>query len=296
MASSRSFIWLTAWLVLGCGGQVELGSEESASPGLESQTQGGAASQPGAPTSGSSPTTEETTTVPTVDPSPSDPVTTTDPSTPTNPTNPSQGPVCSTQLHQGEGTYYAWADGGGNCSFPPTPDDFKVAAMNQIDYADAAACGACAAVKGPKGSITVRIVDRCPECKPGDLDFSIRAFTAIADQSAGRVRIEWTYVPCDHQGPIRFMFKEGSSQYWTAIQVRNHLNAVKSLEIKGPGGQYTQLRRENYNYFVAQGGLGQGPFDFRVTDTYGSVLEEEGIALRPGQEVPGQNQFPACTP
>jgi expansin (peptidoglycan-binding protein) len=79
------------------------------------------------------------------------------------------GPTCppaAAPMHTGEGTYYTFADGSGNCMFPATPNDLDIGAMNQTDYADSAACGMCAQVTGPDGSITIRIVDRCPECKP----------------------------------------------------------------------------------------------------------------------------------
>src|SRR5688572_22311008 len=33
-------------------------------------------------------------------------------------------------IHTGEATYYTEADGGGNCSFDPTPQDLMVGAMN----------------------------------------------------------------------------------------------------------------------------------------------------------------------
>src|SRR5436190_1219322 len=71
----------------------------------------------------------------------------------------------------GEGTYYD-ADGTGNCSFDASPNDLMVAAMNDADYHTAAWCGACVAVTGPAGTVTVRVVDRCPGCASGDLDLS----------------------------------------------------------------------------------------------------------------------------
>ena len=71
----------------------------------------------------------------------------------------------------GEGTYYN-ADGTGNCSFDPSPEDLMVAAMNHADYDNAALCGAFIEVIGPKGRVVVRIVDRCPECARGDVDMS----------------------------------------------------------------------------------------------------------------------------
>ncbi|KAJ1927644.1 hypothetical protein IWQ60_002747 [Tieghemiomyces parasiticus] len=54
-------------------------------------------------------------------------------------------------------------------------------------------CGQKALVTGPKGSVTVTIVDKCPPCKSGDLDLSVGAFDQIADQAAGRVPVRWTW-------------------------------------------------------------------------------------------------------
>src|SRR6266545_5000165 len=166
----------------------------------------------------------------------------------------------------GEATYYD-ADGTGNCSFDPSPADPMVAAMNQVDYEGSGACGACAAIDGPQGSVTVRIVDRCPECPRGDIDLGPDAFARIARLSAGRVAITWRYVPCDVDGPVRYRFKEGSNPFWTAIQVRNHRHAVASLEARPAGGDWRPLARETYNYFVQADGLGEGPLDLRVTCT-----------------------------
>jgi expansin len=194
--------------------------------------------------------------------------------------------------HSGEGTYYA-ADGSGNCSFDPSPDDLMVAAMNDPDYAGSAVCGACAAVDGPDGSVTVRIVDRCPECAQGDLDLSQEAFERIAPISAGRVAITWRFVPCDLAGPVRYHFKDGSNAFWTAIQLRNHRHAIASLEAD-IGGSWRGIPRESYNYFVDVAGLGEGPYHLRVTDVHGQVLEDSGIPLGDDTEVEGAAQFPAC--
>ena len=54
------------------------------------------------------------------------------------------------------------------------------------------------------------------------------------------------------------------------------------------------MNRESYNYFVEPSGMGQGPYTFRVTDVYGNVLEDSGIAHVEAGEVPGAAQFPAC--
>ena len=46
------------------------------------------------------------------------------------------GPPSGGAIHTGEATYYNEADGGGNCSFDPTPQDLMVGAMNHTDYAE----------------------------------------------------------------------------------------------------------------------------------------------------------------
>jgi len=169
-----------------------------------------------------------------------------------------------------------------------------VAAMNQEDYAESAACGTCTRIEGPNGVVTVRIVDRCPECAPGDIDMSPQAFEQIAEIAQGRVPITWTYVPCEVEGPIRYQFKEGSNQWWSAVQIRNHRHAIATLEYRDEGGEYRDVPRLNYNYFVEDAGMGPGPYDFRVTDVYGQRLEDTGIEFVENGEVEGSGQLPPC--
>jgi expansin (peptidoglycan-binding protein) len=195
--------------------------------------------------------------------------------------------------HSGEATYYVEADGSGNCSFDPTPDDLLVGAMNHTDYADAAACGTCAHIVGPRGEVTVRIVDRCPECAPGDIDLSPEAFDRIAERAAGRVPITWRYVPCDVAGPIRYRFQPDSSRWWVAVQIRDHRYAIATLEAR-IDDTWAVLSRETWNYFVFPAGDRPGPYDFRVTDVHGHVLEDDGIPLTPGAGTAGAAQFPSC--
>ncbi|RPA82338.1 hypothetical protein BJ508DRAFT_361279 [Ascobolus immersus RN42] len=46
-----------------------------------------------------------------------------------------------------------------------------------------------------RAGVTITVVDRCPVCKENDLDLSPGAWNAIgADEDAGRVEIEWTFV------------------------------------------------------------------------------------------------------
>jgi expansin (peptidoglycan-binding protein) len=202
--------------------------------------------------------------------------------------------ACSSEADRtGEATFYDFADGSGNCMFDASPDDLRVAAMNHDDYLESGVCGACAHLVGPSGEVTVRIVDQCPDCPKGNIDLSPSAFDEIAKRELGRVPITWQYVECGVSGPLRYRFKEGSNQWWTAVQVRNHRYAIAKLEVK-KNGAFVAVARENYNYFVDGGGMGPGPYTFRLTDVYGHTIEDTGIEHREAQEVEGEAQFPVC--
>jgi expansin (peptidoglycan-binding protein) len=196
--------------------------------------------------------------------------------------------------HSGEATYYQGANGTGNCGFDATPDDLMLGAMNHVDYANSAVCGGCVRLTGPNATITIRMVDQCPECPAGNIDLSPEAFALIADLSLGRVPITWQYVSCGLAGPIRYHFKEGSNQWWTAVQIRSHRNRIATLEYRADDGAYRSVARESYNYFVEAAGMGPGPYAFRVTDVYGHVLEDTGVPFIEAGDSPGAGQFPAC--
>lgn len=202
--------------------------------------------------------------------------------------------TCEAPLeHTGEGTFYD-ADGTGNCGFDPSPEDLRVAAINNKDYAGSAACGACARVSGPLGEITVRIVDRCPECPEGDLDLSREAFAEIANPEDGRVPITWRFVPCEVTGPIIYHFKEGSNPFFTAVQIRNHRHPIATFEALDGDGVFRVIERVDFNFFIEEAGLGPGPYTFRVTDVFGQVLEDTDIPFIEAGEVAGAAQFPSC--
>ena len=206
------------------------------------------------------------------------------------------GATCSATptVHTGEGTYYTFADGSGNCMLPATPDDLDIGAMNHDDYAGSAACGRCAHVTGAKGELLIRIVDQCPECPAGNIDFSPSAFAKLDDIAKGRIPITWSYAACVVSGPIVYHFKDGSSQWWTAVQMRNHRYGIAKLEYADDTGAWVSVPRLDYNYFVQASGMGPGPYNFRVTDVNGAVLEDTGVPLVANGDSVGTNQFPDC--
>jgi expansin len=194
--------------------------------------------------------------------------------------------------HSGEATFYTFASGAGSCMFDSMPNNLMVGAMNPIDYSGSLICGSCVSLAGPDETIRIRIVDLCPECKAGDIDLSPLAFSLIADTSRGRVPITWRLVSCNISGPILYHFMKGSNQWWTAVQIRNHRNPIRSFEYATQQQAFKKVNRTEYNYFVEPDGMGQGPYIFRVTDIYGSILTDSSIVPMENGDVPGKAQFP----
>jgi expansin (peptidoglycan-binding protein) len=192
------------------------------------------------------------------------------------------------EKREGVATYYD-ADGSGACSFEPS-SDLDVAALGDALFAQSAACGACYRVKGPRGEVTVRAVDLCPGCGDTHFDLSASAFAKVADPVEGRVKIEFEAVTCEVSGNLAFQFKDGSSQWWTAIQVRNHRLPIQSLEWK-KDGRWVPIRREPYNYFVESAGMGEGAVTLRTTASDGQVLEDTLPGVRAEEVFSGAGQF-----
>lgn len=210
----------------------------------------------------------------------------------------SKAKVNTNPLHQGIATFYNEANGEGACSFAASPGDMQITAMNAVEYNNAAYCGAYLYVTGPEGSTTVRVVDLCPGCPAGHLDLSREAFTKLVAPGAdidaiGVVAITWQVVSPALSGPIAYHFKEGSNQWWTAVQIRNHRNPIAKFEYLNESSQWVEVGRVSYNFFIQASGLGPGPYTFRVTDWYGNTLTDSGIPHVEAGTVNGASQFPA---
>ncbi|WP_224361378.1 expansin EXLX1 family cellulose-binding protein [Hyalangium versicolor] len=189
----------------------------------------------------------------------------------------------------GIATWYD-ATGAGNCGYDASPNDMDVAAMDKPEFDNSAMCGACAEVQGPQGTVRVRIVDSCPECPAGHLDLSEQAFSKIAPVKDGRVTTQWRLISCNVQGPVRYRIKEGSSEWWVGIQVRNHRLPIKKLEYQ-KSGSWVEIKREDYNYFVANSGIGPGPVKIRITATDGQQLVDTLPEIKAEKIFDGAAQF-----
>lgn len=200
-----------------------------------------------------------------------------------------------TPVFTGDATWYELGGNPVNCGYPTDSLPPYYAALNGPQYGAADYCGACILAEGPNGSVELLIVDQCPGCAMGDIDLSPAAFEQIAALDDGRVDVSWRVVPCsDAPESIGYRFKDGSSQWWTAVQVVGHRTPVASLQYRRDD-DWVDVTRLDYNYFVEDQGMGPGPLELRVTDIFGNTLQNSGIELIADESViAGAGQFPAC--
>jgi expansin (peptidoglycan-binding protein) len=198
-------------------------------------------------------------------------------------------------IHTGDGTYYGGGYVGGCAMLDPVSTDYWIVAMNLADYNDAQLAGAYLEVTGELGTINMLVTDLLPEGKKGDLDLYVDAFPLIAPKEKGRVPVSWKIIPLDtaENAPVCYKRKEGTTEFWCGVQVRNHRYPITKLEYLNENGEFVEIKRRPYNYFESME-MGKGPFTFRITDIYGQVIIDENIPLSTDDSViiEGHVQFP----
>ncbi len=198
-------------------------------------------------------------------------------------------------IHTGDGTYYGGGYVGGCAMLDPVSTDYWIVAMNLADYNDAQLAGAYLEVTGELGTINMLVTDLLPEGKKGDLDLYVDAFPLIAPKEKGRVSVSWKIIPLDtaENAPVCYKWKEGTTEFWCGVQVRNHRYPITKLEYLNENGEFVEIKRRPYNYFESME-MGKGPFTFRITDIYGQVIIDENIPLSTDDTeiIQGNVQFP----
>ena len=198
-------------------------------------------------------------------------------------------------IHTGDGTYYGGGYVGGCAMLDPVSTDYWIVAMNLADYNDAQLAGAYLEVTGELGTINMLVTDLLPEGKKGDLDLYVDAFPLIAPKEKGRVPVSWKIIPLDtaENASVCYKWKEGTTEFWCGVQVRNHRYPITKLEYLNENGEFVEIKRRPYNYFESME-MGKGPFTFRITDIYGQVIIDENIPLSTDDSViiEGHVQFP----
>jgi expansin (peptidoglycan-binding protein) len=208
---------------------------------------------------------------------------------PADTAKPAEAPKPAVASRSGEAVYYD-ANGRGACSLTFGHDAFVLSAPNAV-YNKIEACGQCLEITGPAGTAVVQVVDRCNDCADDKLVINKPAFDKIAGKaSSGRERITWKPVACDVTGNLELRIKKTSSEYWTAIQVRNHRLPVKGVAFKRDD-KWMDMTRSDDNYFVAAKGVGKGAMVLRITADDGQTVEQTFDKWKDGETYKGQAQF-----
>ncbi len=102
--------------------------------------------------------------------------------------------------YQGQLTYYA--TGLGACGIDSKNGDSIVSVSHLLfdavskgsDPNQNPLCGKMIRAKRSKGSVDLKVVDRCTGCEPRDLDITEKTFAKLASVDQGRVDVEWSWL------------------------------------------------------------------------------------------------------
>ncbi|MCH2108572.1 MAG: hypothetical protein MK135_04540 [Polyangiaceae bacterium] len=201
-------------------------------------------------------------------------------------TTPTAGPHCGGgDWHDGKATWYELATPLVHCGYPTVSLPMYYGAINDAQYANADVCGACVEVEANGKTLELQIVDECPIignekwCYNGSnhIDLNPTAFQYFHPSVVGVFDMRWRYVPCAPATDLELTFKEGSSIYWAGILIRHHPVPLVSIEVTSQDGSVHSLERQEYNYWLAEEGIGRGPYNIRITDSAGTVIERSEI-------------------
>lgn len=201
--------------------------------------------------------------------------------------------------HSSYATYTSSGFTGGNALLDPIPLSKEITALDPADYngfgVKAALAGAYLEVMTPKGRTTVYVTDLYPEGAPGALDLCPVSFAKLGNMLAGKINIQWHVVKAPITGNFSYRIKEGSSQWWAAIQVRNHKYPILKMEYF-KDGKWTNMEKMPWNHFVGFG-MGTTALRARITDIRGVVVTDTlpplpANAVSAAYIVPGKVQLP----
>ncbi|KAK7613448.1 rare lipoprotein A [Phyllosticta paracitricarpa] len=170
------------------------------------------------------------------------------------------------------------------------PPGVSGAAIGGNNWDNSANCGTCAEVRGNGKKVVVMFVDQCSECGDG-LDFFPDGFKQLADPSVGKFTVEWNFVKCPVQGPIKISDKEGTNENYVAMQVQNAKEGTQSLELSSDKGKsYKPAQRDSTNHFTLNGSpVGTQAVDVKVTSKSGKVVVVPDVPVSDSKKEAQQN-------
>ena len=198
---------------------------------------------------------------------------------------------------------------GGACNYGQTNIQYYAAIHVNVSPGDdkgpwngGAACGGCVHVKAktPDGwkEVTVRITDRCPDANCG-VDLGGAPASDIMGIQVGRYYGEWEFVSCEGVEGVwgdstSIWVKEGASEFWSIIQVRNPKDMVKKIVIQGVDSDdiYTlEMVVGTENFWTVPVAVLKTGNRYRVIVTYRTGTDDEWIIKGSELAVPEANLY-----
>ena len=153
------------------------------------------------------------------------------------------------------------------------------AAMNSAQWSNGQACGQCVVARCidpacpvQNHDVLVQIVDKCPECLEGSLDFSYPAYTALTGSWPNRLKISWQYATsCAPfvSGGILYTPKAGiqSNGFWKAFFLANYKYPLSAVIYQG-----TALPSSQFQFFQMYSNIPTGPFQLTLVAINGQQV------------------------
>lgn len=198
---------------------------------------------------------------------------------------------------------------GGACNYGQTNIQYYAAIHVNVSPGDdkgpwdgGAACGGCVHVKArtPEGwkEVTVRITDRCPDANCG-VDLGGAPAADIMGNRVGRYYGEWEFVSCEGVDGVwgdstSLWVKEGASEFWSIIQVRNPKDMVKGIAIYGIDTRdFHELEMVvgTENFWTVPQAVLQTDNRYRVVVKYRSGMDDEWKIKGSDLAVPEANLY-----
>lgn len=210
-------------------------------------------------------------------------------------------------VENGRITYYAQSNFVA-CDIPMSEWPQYTTALSEKHFQGGLACGATVRLMNAGKEIRAMVVDLCPvvgneEWCSGDMThFDLGNATTFAQleppvTGVKQITFEWIPTPVGDT-PVKLRLKDGINNWWIAIEVINHRYPIAKLEIKDPqsgawrAGDRTKPGMYNYWQFDFTGNGLTPPFQIRITDQYGQVIEETGTVVQEKYMWTGTHQFP----
>lgn len=197
---------------------------------------------------------------------------------------------------------------GGACNYGQTNIQYYAAIHVNVSPGDdkgpwdgGAACGGCVHVRArtPEGwkEVTVRITDRCPDANCG-VDLGGAPAADIMGDRVGRYSGEWEFVSCEGVDGVwgdstSLWVKEGASEFWSIVQVRNPKDMVKSITILGEGDESYELEMVvgTENFWTVPQAVLQSDSRYRVVVKYRTGTDDEWKIKGSNLAVPEANLY-----